>query len=133
MPDLILNSDLETYGIYRALLLEENRIYVPGLTNFSLSNPDGTINMESYEKNKESLPIGYFCAFSRKCTENDRPASCWVTFECGDVKRPIIMGFQGPSIKSAIEDGGVMYMGGGDESSTGEGNTGEDANNETEE
>lgn len=102
MAKLLINSDLGISGVYKAILLEGNKVYIPGITNFSLSNGDGTVNMNSYEEHKDALPTAWFCAFNRKCTENELPASCWVTFECGDVKRPIILGFQGRSIKSAI-------------------------------
>lgn len=131
MAKLLINSDLGMSGIYKAILLEGNKVYIPGITNFSLSDGSGTVNMNSYEEHKDALPTAWFCAFSRKCTENKLPASCWVTFECGDVKRPIILGFQGKSIKSAIEDGGVMYMSGGDGSGTGEENTEEGVNTST--
>ena len=102
MAKLLINSDLGISGVYKAILLEGNKVYVPGITNFSLSDGAGSVNKDSYEKHIDTLPVAWFCAFNRKCTENDLPASCWVTFECGDVKRPIILGFQGKSIKSAI-------------------------------
>ncbi len=97
----LINSDLGVSGIYRALLLENNKVYIPGVFNIKLINNDGSINENIYEMHKDAFPTAYFSAPNKKCTENEIPASCWVTFEGGDLKRPIIMGYLGDSIKTA--------------------------------
>lgn len=94
----ILNFNLNFTGIYRAEIVnDENKVYIPNITNFSLVNGA----KDSYMNHINALPTAYFSAPSKKATECEKPAKCWVVFEGGDVSRPIIMGFLGDSIKEA--------------------------------
>lgn len=112
----MINSDLNTGGIHRALLLSiggEIKIYVPGLTSLnpnsgSLTNDAGGVNKESYETNKNSLLTPIWCLPNIEAKQHDEVHPCWVTFENGDAKRAIIMGFLGKGIKyHANGSGGV--------------------------
>lgn len=111
----MINSDLNVGGIYRAFIVTvggDIRIYIPGLTSLIAGsnapvNEDGTINKESYEDNKNSLPKPIWCLPNLEAKQHDEVHPCWVTFENGDSKRPIIMGFLGKGIKySAGANGG---------------------------
>ncbi len=103
----MINSDLNVGGIHRALIISVNgdvRIYVPGLTSLiagtgSIINTNGTVNIESYNENKETLPRPVWCLPNLEAKQHDEVHPCWVTFENGDSKRPIIMGFLGKGIK----------------------------------
>ena len=111
----MINSDLNVGGIYRAFIVTvggDVRIYIPGLTSLIAGsnapvNEDGTINKESYEDNKNSLSKPIWCLPNLEAKQHDEVHPCWVTFENGDSKRPIIMGFLGKGIKySAGANGG---------------------------
>lgn len=111
----MINSDLNVGGIHRAFIVTvggDIRIYIPGLTSLIAGsnapvNEDGTINKESYEDNKNSLPKPIWCLPNLEAKQHDEVHPCWVTFENGDSKRPIIMGFLGKGIKySAGANGG---------------------------
>lgn len=95
----MINKDLAVAGIFPAQVLEEDKIYL--LTSYAL--PATQI---FFEENKDDYPVGLWCAPNEKATRCDKPASCWVTFEDGDVKRPIILGFMGKDIKAANFGGG---------------------------
>lgn len=103
----MINSDLNVGGIHRAFIVTvggDVRIYIPGLTSLiagtgSVVNEDGTINTESYNENKETLPRPIWCLPNLEAKQHDEVHPCWVTFENGDSKRPIIMGFLGKGIK----------------------------------
>lgn len=131
----MINSDLNVGGIHRAFIVTvggDIRIYIPGLTSLIAGsnapvNEDGTINKESYEDNKNSLPKPIWCLPNLEAKQHDEVHPCWVTFENGDSKRPIIMGFLGKGIKyHASSSGGSVSSSGGSSSGTyiGPGTTG---------
>lgn len=130
----MINSDLNTGGIHRAFIVTvagDVRIYVPGLTSLiagsnSVINENGTVNVESYNENKETLLRPIWCLPNLEAKQHDEVHPCWVTFENGDSKRPIIMGFLGKGIKyhanssggsgsssDGITTGGGTYVGEG--------------------
>lgn len=129
----MINSDLNVGGIHRAFIVTvggDVRIYIPGLTSLiagtgSVVNEDGTINTESYNENKETLPRPIWCLPNLEAKQHDEVHPCWVTFENGDSKRPIIMGFLGKGIKyhaggsggsgtsNGSSSGGGKYVGSG--------------------
>lgn len=139
----MINSDLNVGGIHRAFIVSvggDVRIYIPGLTSLiagtgSIVNEDGTVNIESYNENKETLPRPIWCLPNLEAKQHDEVHPCWVTFENGDSKRPIIMGFLGKGIKyhaggsggsgtnSGSSSGGVSSSGG---KYVGSGTTGND-------
>lgn len=139
----MINSDLNVGGIHRAFIVTvggDVRIYIPGLTSLitgtgSVVNEDGTINTELYNENKETLPRPIWCLPNLEAKQHDEVHPCWVTFENGDSKRPIIMGFLGKGIKyhaggsggsgtsSGSSSGGVSSSGG---KYVGSGTTGND-------
>lgn len=124
----MINSDLNTGGIHRAFIVTvagDVRIYVPGLTSLiagsnSVINEDGTINVESYNENKETLLRPIWCLPNLEAKQHDEVHPCWITFENGDSKRPVIMGFLGKGIKyHANSSGGSGSSSGGSGSSSG--------------
>lgn len=91
MNNYLINQDLSSSGIYRAKLFwdgAEARIYVPGI-----SNPSKT-------EDKKCLSIGLFSSIKMKETALIGESPCWVVFENGDMKRPIIVGYFGNGIRS---------------------------------
>ncbi len=127
----MINSDLNVGGIHRAFIVTvggDVRIYIPGLTSLiagtgSVVNEDGTINTVSYNENKETLPRPIWCLPNLEAKQHDEVHPCWVTFDNGDSKRPIIMGFLGKGIKyHAGGSGGSGSSSGGSSGGTG-GNT----------
>lgn len=116
----MINSDLNLGGIYRGFIINDNddvRIYVPGLNNLvtndkNIINSDGTVNSEVYEKNKNILPKPIWCLPNLEAKQHDDAHPCWVSFENGNAKRPIIMGYLGKGIKYHAGGGGGLYPGG---------------------
>ena len=116
----MINSDLNLGGIYRGFIINDNddvRIYVPGLNNLvtndkNIINSDGTVNSEVYEKNKNILPKPIWCLPNLEAKQHDDAHPCWVSFENGNAKRPIIMGYLGKGIKYHAGGGGGIYPGG---------------------
>lgn len=89
---IVINKDLSTPGIYRAKLYEDDKVYIPGLMNIK--------NVDSMS-DKSFLPTAVWCAPCEIMTKHDTPCTVWVTYEIGDGKKPVILGFQGNSIKPA--------------------------------
>lgn len=102
----MIDKDLAIAGIFPAKVLEGDRIYLS--TSYALP-----VTQLFFEENGDKYPVGLWCAPNEKATRCDKPASCWVTFEDGDVKRPIILGFMGKDIKAANfgTSGGVYTSG----------------------
>lgn len=133
----MINSDMNNGGIYRAFILgvsNEVRIYIPALFNNFKDcpiNSDGSLNMEVYNKCKEFYPIPIWCLPNIEAKQYDEVHPCWVTFENGNVNKPIIMGFLGNGIKyhagssgGTDSSGGIISPGGG--TYVGTGTTGND-------
>lgn len=109
----MINSDANNGGIYRAYIMADSsdiRIYIPGLFNDKDECPiniNGTLNMEVFQKCKDIYPKPLWCIPNLEAKQHEQVHPCWVTFENGDSKRPIIMGFLGKGIKySAGSNGG---------------------------
>lgn len=97
----LINSDLNLPGIYRAILFPENKVYVPALMKLNFDINNILNDMSLFETYKNSFFTALWCAPNISYTNYTAPISCWVTFEAGDGKRPIILGFQGNSINSS--------------------------------
>lgn len=101
----MINQNINNGGIYRAYILAADsdiRVYIPGLHNNSKEcpvNSDGSINMEIFQKTKDTYPKPLWCVPNLEAKQHDEIHPCWITFENGDITRPIIMGFLGKGIK----------------------------------
>lgn len=98
----MINNDSNVNGIYRAVIINRGtlKVYVPSIATFKLfENNSLTIIEEVYEKCKDTLPSAQWCVPNMEAMVCDEIHQCWVVFECGDYKRPIIMGFVGKGIK----------------------------------
>ena len=98
----MINNDSNVNGIYRAIIINRGtlKVYVPSIATFKLfENNSLTIIEEVYEKCKDTLPSAQWCVPNMEAMVCDEIHPCWVVFECGDYKRPIIMGFVGKGIK----------------------------------
>lgn len=86
-------------GIYRAILLpglsdNDVRAFIPGITNLNPFKEDNTIDLESYEQNKEHYPKVQFCCYnieSKEIINIKGPA--WIMFENGNVRRPVCISY----------------------------------------
>ena len=98
----LLNQSLMFSGIYRAYVIKRNdyRVYIPGLMNDNVLNDDESLNETKYNQIKETLPTVLFNSNALKNLLDDKPTSCWVMFENGDSKSPIVMGYLGKGVKS---------------------------------
>ena len=102
----MINSDINSGGIYRAFILSDNndiRLYIPGLNSGGDAevpvNNDGSLNNEVFQKCKNILPKPLWCLPNIEAKQHTSAHPCWVVFENGDAKRPIIMGFLGKGIQ----------------------------------
>lgn len=115
----MINSDMNNGGIYRAFILSDSsdiRIYIPGLYNNFENCPidsDNNLNMEIFQKNKETYSKPLWCIPNLEAKRCDPVHPCWVTFENGNINRPIIMGFLGKGIKYSVGSSGVASSAGG--------------------
>ena len=89
---ILINKDIANPGIYRAKLYDDDKVYIPGIMSVK--------NVDSIE-DKSFLPTAVWCAPCEIMTKHETPCTVWVTYEIGDGKKPVILGFQGDSIKPA--------------------------------
>ena len=103
----LLNQGLMVGGIYRAYVIKRTdyRVYIPGLMNYNIFENDGSLNEDNYEKLKETLPEALFNSKALRDILTNEPTPCWVMFENGDSKRPIVMGYLGKGVKSVPGSG----------------------------
>lgn len=114
-------------GIYRAILIDSGgdlRIVIPGLHDKVpvTTSDDGTyiFNVADYEKSKDSYPQPMWNVPNVEAQKHEIPIHpCWITFEGGNSRRPIIMGWLGK---------GIMYHA---SNSRGQGNSNSNGNNQT--
>lgn len=109
----LINTDLNTSGIFKAKLIDYNgdlRVYIPGITGgnaYKYIDGNYISDVEKYDKCKKSLCIPKWCVPNIQAQRHEQVQSCWVTFENGDIKRPIIMGWVGSDIIYAVS--GIVY------------------------
>lgn len=101
MNKQLFNNSNNYPGIYRALLIDYNgelRIHIPGLSSYKL-------DLNNLEKYKDILPKPIWNVPNLEAQKHETPIHpCWVTFENGDVRRPIIMGWLGKGIMYSVGD-----------------------------
>lgn len=101
----MINNDLMFSGILRAICIfrGEYKVYIPAIHSSTLKvilNDDGSLNESEYENRKISLPTVKFNSIELQQLMDNNPTPCWIMFEEGDGKRPIVMGYFGKGLKS---------------------------------
>ena len=110
----MINSDINNGGIYKAYILSESddiKIYIPGLYNDFEDcpiNKDDSLNMKIFQQLKKVLPTPLWCLPNLEAKQFEQVHPCWVVFENGDSKRPIIMGYLGKGIKYNAGSNGII-------------------------
>lgn len=102
----LISSSNNFGGIYRAILIDSGgdlRVVIPGLHDKVpvTTSDDGTyiFDVTDYEKSKDSYPIPMWNVPNVEAQNHESPIHpCWITFEGGNVRRPIIMGWLGKGI-----------------------------------
>ena len=109
----MLSNDYENGGIYRALLIshkdEDNeepevRIYIPGYHSGSIIDSNNTLLYE-FDKIKNMLAEPTYCAPNKNVLSFKEVHPCWVTFENGDLKHPVVVGFLGNGMLTGVPGG----------------------------
>ena len=104
----LINNSVGNGGIYRAIAFrgtEDTRVYIPGLHNQDIFGEDGTVSMEKYEPIKHMFPEIQWASIQMGELSGTGPLSCWVSFENGDIKRPILLGYLGNTLMNAAGGG----------------------------
>ena len=108
MDNFLLNSDSNLSGVYRVVIIYKvgdimSHIFVPGRVVNPL-NADGTLNEDVYQENISVYPEAVWNSPPmRDLIPRDIVLPGWVIYECGDEKRPIIMGYLGRALDTADE------------------------------
>lgn len=108
----LINSDLGANGCFRAYLIhkpfEKTRVYEPGIQPNPL-NPDGSLDESKYNKNINIYPEALWMSRVLRDAVTETVQPCWCTYEIGDNKRPIILGFMGKGIPAGNQWVGHGY------------------------
>ena len=90
----LINNDSGTPGIYRAKVAHisdgnKDVVYIPAISSLKIGNFD------DLKKHKDVLPTPVFGSkfIQRWAQLKEGMKSCWVVFENGDMKYPIVIGF----------------------------------------
>lgn len=109
----LLNKDLAYAGIYRVKLIEDGsdiRAYIPGISQINPFDASGNLIQDIVDKNKSAFPIIDWCAYNlESCDLANISEPMWCMFECGDVKRPVVLSYTFPKNIIMI----TVYVGGG--------------------
>ena len=114
----LINYDSNSPGIFRVIIIfklgdDKSRIYIPGIQINPL-NSDGTLNESVFNANIDTYPLAVWNSKPmRDAIPYDIILSGWITYEVGDTKRPIIMGYLGNSLLAADEWSGSSGGGNG--------------------
>ena len=112
----MINTDSGINGIFRAKLLSvdgdsEMRAFIPGINNINPFTDDGTVDIEIYNSHKHSFPKVQWCCYNIESKEPSYLDSvCWVMFENGDFKRPVVVSYSvvgGNGLSNNLEQAGT--------------------------
>lgn len=103
----MINNDNNTTGIYKAVMLDKDsnndiRVWVPAISSIKLatvSDNKYNITSETIKKYYDVLPKANMAKFYHGIVRHREVETCWVVFENGDMKYPVIVGYQGQSIR----------------------------------
>ncbi len=100
--DYLMSNDYMTGGVYRAFIIkkDEARVYIPGLLNKNILDSNNDISNADFEKIKKALPKPLYNSKEIENLLDDKPTPCFVSFENGNMKRPIVLGYFGNGVKS---------------------------------
>lgn len=123
--DYLMSNDYMTGGVYRAFIIkkDEARVYIPGLLNKNILDSNNDISNADFEKIKKALPKPLYNSKEIENLLDDKPTPCFVSFENGNMKRPIVLGYFGNGVKSvpgsSSNDSGYSNSQGGTYNGTG--------------
>ena len=98
----LMNQDFMSGGVYRAFIIKrsDSRVFIPGLCDKNILDSNGDISNEEFEKVKKTLPLALYNSPEIEKLLDDKPTPCFVAFENGNMKRPIVIGYFGKGVKS---------------------------------
>lgn len=102
----LINQDSNSPGIFRAYIIyksgdEQSKIMIPGV-HVNPVNSDYSLNSDIYEANKSTYPLATWNSKPmRNAIPSDKVLPGWITYENGDIKRPIILGYLGDGLIAA--------------------------------
>lgn len=104
----LMNQDFMSGGLYRAFIIKrsDSRVFIPGLCDKNILDSNGDISNEEFEKVKKTLPLALYNSPEIEKLLDDKPTPCFVAFENGNMKRPIVMAYFGKGVKSVPGSGG---------------------------
>lgn len=104
----LMNQDYMSGGVYRAFIIKrsDSRVFIPGLCDKNILDSNGDISNEEFEKIKETLPLALYNSPEIEKLLDGKPTPCFVAFENGNMKRPIVMAYFGKGVKSVPGSGG---------------------------
>lgn len=104
----LMNQDFMSGGVYRAFIIKrsDSRVFIPGLCDKNILDSNGDISNEEFEKVKKTLPLALYNSPEIEKLLDDKPTPCFVAFENGNMKRPIVMAYFGKGVKSVPGSGG---------------------------
>lgn len=108
MNNYLIDQDYMSGGVYRAYVIKrsDSRVFIPGLTNKNILDSNGDISNEEFERIKETLPKPLYNSEEIMKLLDDKPTPCFVAFENGNAKRPIVLAYFGKGVKSVPGSGG---------------------------
>ncbi len=103
----LINQDFMSGGVYRAFIIKrsDSRVFIPGLCDKNILDSNGDMSNEEFEKVKETLPLALYNSPEIEKLLDDKPTPCFVAFENGNMKRPIVMAYFGKGVKSVPGSG----------------------------
>ena len=121
----LMNQDFMSGGVYRAFIIKrsDSRVFIPGLCDKNILDSNGDISNEEFEKIKKMLPLALYNSPEIEKLLDDKPTPCFVAFENGNMKRPIVIGYFGKGVKSVPGSGGSGTSSGSSSGGTSSGNS----------
>ena len=115
----LMNQDFMSGGVYRAFIIKrsDSRVFIPGLCDKNILDSNGDISNEEFEKVKKTLPLALYNSPEIEKLLDDKPTPCFVAFENGNMKRPIVIGYFGKGVKSVPGSGGYSSSSSGSDDS----------------
>ena len=106
-------------GLYRAFIIKrgDSRVFIAGIRKKNILDSNGDIYNEKFKKIKKMLPLALYNSPEIEKLLDDKPTPCFVAFENGNMKRPIVMAYFGKGVKSVPGSGGYSSSSSGSDDS----------------